>query len=65
MLSVNVLAIWFQFQCIILTIRVASAVTLSVNLLTITVAFTTFGVNVLKITVAVAELSVNGCSCNA
>ena len=49
----------------VLTITVASAVTLSVNLLTITVAFTTFSVNVLNITVAVAALSVNGCSCNA
>ena len=47
----------------VLTITVTSAVTLSVNLLTITVAFATFSVNVLNITVAV--LSVNGCSCNA
>ena len=49
----------------VLTRTVASAVMLSVNLLTIIVAFTTFIVNVLNITVAVAALSVNGCSCNA
>ena len=49
----------------VLTITVSSAVTLSVNLLTIPVAFTTFSVNVLNITVAVAALSVNGCSWNA
>ena len=48
-----------------LTIRVASAVTLSVNVLTITVAFATFSVNVLNITVAAAALRVKGCSCNA
>ena len=50
-----------------LTITVASAVTHSVNLLTITVAFATFSVNVLNITVAVEALSVdsNGCNCNA
>ena len=33
----------------VLTITVASAVTLSVNLLTITVAFATFSINVLNI----------------
>ena len=42
-----------------LTITVASAVTLSVNLLTITVAFATFSVNLLNIAVAVATLSVH------
>ena len=49
----------------VLTIIVSSAVTLSVNLLTIAVAFATFSVNVLNITIPVAALSVNGCSCNA
>ena len=39
-----------------LTITVASAVTLSVNRLTITVAFATFSVNVLNKTVAIATL---------
>ena len=46
-----------------LTITVASAVTLIVNVLTITVAFAKFSVNVLNITVAVAVLRVNGFSC--
>ena len=53
-----------------LTITVASAVILNVNLLAITVAFATFSVNLLHITIAVSKLSVhlfdnNGCSCNA
>ena len=53
-----------------LKITVASAVTLSVNLLTITAAFETFSVNLLNITIAILKLSVhlfdkNGCSCNA
>ena len=52
----------------VLTITVASAVTLSVNLLT--VAFATFSVNLLKIKIAISKLSVhlfdnNGCSCHA
>ena len=47
----------------VLTITVGSAVTLSVNRLTITVAFTTFSVNVLNITVAVAMLSVHLLTC--
>ena len=52
-----------------LKITVASAVTLSVNLLTITVAFATFSVNLLNITIAILKLSIhlfdnNGCSCN-
>ena len=40
----------------VLTITVASAVTLSVNLLTITVAFAKFSVNILNITFAVQRL---------
>ena len=48
----------------VLTITVASAVTFSVNLLRITVAFATFCINVLNKTVAVAALSVNSCSCS-
>ena len=43
----------------VLTITVVSAVTISVNLLTIIVAFATFSVNVLNITVAIATLSVH------
>ena len=66
MFSANVLAIQFQFYCIMLTITVAS-VTLSVNVLTITVAVATLSVNVLTITVAVAcsHVDDNSCSCNA
>ena len=48
-----------------LTIRVASAVTRSVNVLTINVAFAAFSVNVLNITAAAAAFRVKGCSCNA
>ena len=52
----------------VLTITVASVVTLSVNHLT--VAFATFSVNMLNVTIAISKLSVhlfdnNGCSWNA